>query len=40
LEEGWGERAEQLSLQREVVKKDMEMMTTRSGEYDGHACDE
>ncbi|XP_062143840.1 protein WHAT'S THIS FACTOR 1 homolog, chloroplastic [Alnus glutinosa] len=40
LEEGWGERAEQLSLQREVVKKDVEMMATRSGEYDGHACDE
>ncbi|KAG2411235.1 hypothetical protein I3843_07G092300 [Carya illinoinensis] len=40
LEEGWRRRAEWLSLQREEVKKDMEMMATKNGIEDRYACDE
>lgn len=40
LEEGWRRRAEQLTLQREEVKKDMEMMATKNGIDDRYAFDE
>lgn len=39
LEEGWRERAEMLRVQREQVKKDMEMMATRNGELSEQSCE-
>ncbi|XVE72745.1 hypothetical protein DITRI_Ditri11bG0063400 [Diplodiscus trichospermus] len=40
LEEGWRERAELLRLQREQVKKDMEVMAMRNEELSEQSCDE
>ncbi|GAV82736.1 PORR domain-containing protein [Cephalotus follicularis] len=40
LEEGWREREQQLRVQREQVKKDMEMMTMRAEHLDEHGVDD
>lgn len=40
LAEGHRERADQLKLQKEMIRKDMEMMATRNKELNCHECDE
>lgn len=40
LEEGWRDRAEHLRVQKEELKKDMEMMAMRNKKMDERGCDE